>query len=147
MYTLVVCNFLFFQIADFLCNLIKDKLGIKARFDKPGTIQRMSMICASEVDLEEAYQAGKAAVEQVVQEKSGYMITLERTPGEKYRCTMGLIKLEHVANLRRIVPGEFINEDGNDATKEFLEWARPLIRPGLPKYARLKRVLVKKRLE
>lgn len=105
------------------------------------------MMCASEIDLEEAYQAGKTAVEQAVQGKSGYMIALERTPGDKYRCMMGLIKLEHVANLRRIVPDEFINKDGNDVTKEFLEWVRPLIRPGLPKYARLKRVLVKKKLE
>lgn len=134
-------------IADFLCNLIKDKLGIKARFDKPGTIQRVSMMCASEVDLEEGYEAGKAAVEQAAQGKSGYMITLERVPSDEYKCIIGLIMLEHVANLKRLVPDEFINEDGNDVTKEFLEWARPLIRPGLPKYARLKRVLVKKKLE
>jgi len=134
-------------IADFLCNLIKDKLEIKARFDKPGTIQRVSMMCASEVDLEEGYEAGKAAVEQAAKGKSGYMITLERAPSAEYKCTMGLIMLERVANLKRLVPDEFINEDGNDVTKEFLEWARPLIRPGLPKYARLKRVLVKKKLE
>jgi len=134
-------------IADFLCNLIKDKLGIKARFDKPGTIQRVSMMCASEVDLEEGYEAGKAAVEQSVQGKSGYMITLERASSEEYKCIIGLIMLEHVANLKRLVPEEFINEDGNDVTQEFLEWARPLIRPGLPRYARLKRVLVKKKLE
>lgn len=134
-------------VADFLCNLIKDKLGIKARFDKPGTIQRVSMMCASEVDLEEGYEAGKAAVEQAAQGKSGYMITLERVPSKEYKCTTGLIELGHVANLRRLVPDEFINKDGNDVTKEFLEWARPLIRPGLPEYARLKRILLKKKLE
>ena len=133
-------------IADFLCYLIKDKLGIKARFDKPGTIQRVSMMCASKIDLEEAYQAGQTAVKQAVQGKSGYMIALERAPGKKYRCTMGLIELKRVANLKRMVPNEFINKDGNDVTKKFLEWARPFMQPGLPKYARLKRVLVRKRL-
>lgn len=134
-------------IADFLCNLIKDKLGIKARFDKPGTIQRVSMMCASEVGLEEAYEVGKVAVERALQGKTGYMITLERLPSKEYKYTTGLIQLERVANQTRVVPDEFINKDGNDVTKEFLEWARPLIQPGLPEYTRLKRVLVKKRLE
>ena len=133
-------------IADLLCHLIKDRLGIKARFDKPGTIQRVSMMCASEVGLEEACQAGKTAVEQAVRGKSGYMITLERIPGRKYQCTMGLVELERVANRKRMVPDEFINQDGNDVTGEFLEWLRPLIRPGLTEYAHLKRVLVKKKL-
>jgi len=134
-------------IAELLCNLIKDKLGIKARFDKPGTIQRVSMMCASEAGLEEAYQAGKTAVERAVQGKSGYMITLERAPGKEYQCTMGMVELERVANRKRMVPDEFINKEGNDVTKEFLEWLRPLIRPGLSEYAHLKRVLVGKKLE
>lgn len=134
-------------IADFLCNMVEDKLGIKARFDKPGTIQRVSMICASEVDLEEACEVGKAAVELALQGESGYMITLKRTPGEKYKCITSRIKLEGVANQTRMVPDEFMNKDGNDVTEEFIEWARPLIRPGLLEYARLKKVLVKKKLE
>lgn len=133
-------------VADYLCNLIKDRLEIKARFDKPGTIQRVSMMCVSEVDTEEAYQVGRVAVEQALQGKSGYMITLERFPSDEYKYTTGLIKLEHVANLKKEMPNEFINDDGNDVTEEFLEWARPLIKPSLPKYARLKRVPVKKKL-
>lgn len=133
-------------VADYLCNLIKDRLKIKARFDKPGTIQRVSMMCVSEVDTEEAYQLGRVAVEQALQGKSGYMIILERFPSDEYKCTTGLMQLEHVANLKKKMPNEFINDDGNDVTKEFLEWARPLIKPGLPEYARLKRVTVKKKL-
>ncbi|MBA7571324.1 Pyrophosphate--fructose 6-phosphate 1-phosphotransferase [subsurface metagenome] len=133
-------------VADYLCNLIKDRLEIKARFDKPGTIQRVSMMCASEVDTEEAYQVGRVAVEQALQGKSGYMITLERFPSDEYKYTTGLMQLEHVANLKKEIPNEFINDDSNDVTEEFLEWARPLIKPGLPEYARLKRVPVKKKL-
>ena len=134
-------------IADYFCNMIDDKLGIKARSDKPGTIQRVSMMCASEVDLEEACEVGKVAVELALQGKSGFMITLERPLGKKYKCTTGRIKLEGVANLTRMVPDEFMNKDGNDVTEEFIEWARPLIRPGLPEYARLKRILIKKKLK
>lgn len=134
-------------VADYLCRLVKDRLAIKARFDKPGTIQRVSMVCASEVDLEEAYEVGKEAVQRVLEGKSGCMITLKRMPGEEYKCAKGSIAFGQVANLERLMPDEFINGDGNDVTGEFLEWARPLVRPGLPEYARLRRTLVEKRLD
>ena len=104
------------------------------------------MVCASEVDIEEAYRAGRAAVEQALQGKSGHMIALERSPGDRYRCATGLVRLEDVANLKRSLPDEFISGDGNDVTEAFLAWARPLIAPGLPEYARLRRVPVTKKL-
>jgi 6-phosphofructokinase 1 len=104
------------------------------------------MVCASEVDIAEAYEAGRLAVDKAVRGESGYMISLERMPGQKYHCTMGTVALGKVANARRTVPDEFINKDGNDVTPEFVEWLRPLLKPELPQYARLKRVLVAKRL-
>jgi len=134
-------------VADILCRLITDQLGIKARFDKPGTIQRVSMVCASEVDLEESYLVGTAAMEMALEGKSGYMVTLKRPKGKKYRGATSMIELERVANVERLMPDEFVSEDGNDVTAEFLEWLKPLIRPGLPKYAHLKKVPVKKKLD
>lgn len=133
-------------VADFLSNVIKTDLGIKARFDKPGTIQRVSMVCASEVDIEEAYEAGRTAVDKAIRGETGYMISLKRTPGKKYQCTMGMVELGKVANVRRMVPDEFISQDGNDVTPAFMDWLRPLIKPGLPRYAHLKRVMVGKRV-
>ncbi len=133
-------------VADYLCRLVANRLAIKARADKPGTIQRVSMVCASEVDIEEAYEVGKEAVQLVLEGKSGYMITLKREPGEEYKCAKGTIALEEVANKERLMPDEFINGDGNDVTAEFLGWARPLIQPELPEYAHLRRILVEKKL-
>jgi 6-phosphofructokinase 1 len=85
-------------------------------------------------------------VDKAVRGESGYMISLQRMPGKKYQCAMGMVALGKVANARRTVPDEFINKDGNDVTPAFVEWLRPLIKPELPEYARLKRVLVRKRL-
>jgi len=133
-------------VADFLSNVIKTDLGIKARFDKPGTIQRVSMVCASEVDIEEAYEAGRTAVDKAIRGETGYMISLQRTPGKKYQCTMGMVELGKVANVRRTVPDEFISQDGTDMTPAFIDWLRPLIKPGLPAYAHLKRLRVEKRV-
>ncbi len=133
-------------VSSYLSNLVKDKIGIKARFDKPGTIQRVSMVCASKIDLEEAYQVGQFAIEQAIEGKSGYMVSLERLPGRNYTCVANLVELDSIANLVRMVPDEFINEEGNDVTEKFIDWARPLIEPGLLDYAHFKRVLVKKKL-
>lgn len=124
-------------VADFLCDAIATNLGIKARFDKPGTIQRMSILAASPVDQEEAYLVGQEAVAAAVDGVSGQMITLVRESNSPYRVTTGLAPLEQVANAEKCVPPEFINERGNHVTETFLEYARPLIGGDLPPYVRL----------
>jgi 6-phosphofructokinase 1 len=55
---------------------------------------------------------------------------------------MGTVDLEAVANAEKLVPPEFINEEGNDVTQAFLDYARPLIGGPLPPYARLERIRV-----
>jgi 6-phosphofructokinase len=133
-------------VADYLCHLIADNLKLKARFDKPGTIQRVSMVCASEVDLEEAYEVGRKAVSEALAGKSGQMITLLREPGDEYRCSTGTIPLSQVANKAQFLPDNFISLDGNDVTQAFVNWLEPLLSPGLPVYAHLRGTLVDKKL-
>jgi 6-phosphofructokinase 1 len=120
-----------------VCDIISEGLKIKARWDKPGTIQRVSMAAASPVDLEEAYQVGREAVRHAVEGRDGHMVTLVRESNTPYRCRTGLTPLERVANAERRVPDEFISPDGNDVTDAFLAYARPLIGPSLAPYARL----------
>lgn len=132
-------------VAATMCDMIAEGLKIKARWDKPGTIQRVSMLAASPVDLEEAYQAGRAAVRHAVDGQDGHMVTLVRESSEPYRWTTGLAPLEKIANAERKVPDAFIAPDGNDVTEAFLAYARPLIGPPLPHYARLERTKVPQR--
>jgi 6-phosphofructokinase 1 len=134
-------------IADFLCGLIRDELKLKARFDKPGTIQRVSIVCASDVDIEEAYMVGRAAVQMSLEGKSGCMVTLKRMPAKEYKSITGSIAFEQVANKEKLMPDRFIGSEANDVTEQFIKWAKPLIEPGLPKYARLKKAMVQKRLD
>ncbi len=129
-----------------LCDLIASELKLKARFDKPGTIQRVSGLLASPVDVEEAYRVGREAVRRAVAGSSGYMVTIVRQPGPAYRSTLGLASLERVANGVRTVPDAFIAPGGNDVTPAYLDYIRPLIGPPLPPYARLARVAVPARL-
>lgn len=133
-------------VADYLCDQIASNLGIKARFDKPGTIQRMSMLAVSPVDQQEAYLVGQMAVRQSCEGVSDKMVTLERKPGAEYQCATGLAPLAEVANAEKPVPDEFINEEGNFVTDAFLEYARPLIGPPLASYPRLELKRVAKKL-
>ena len=130
-------------VAQYLCDVVANGLKIKARWDKPGTIQRVSIIGASEADLLEAYTVGQMAVRHAVEGKTDYMVTLVREPGAEYRCITGLVELEKVALGTKVVPEEFINEAGNGVTDAFIEYARPLIGGPLPEYARLAKIPVK----
>jgi len=129
-------------VGEFLANLIKDKLGLKARVDKPATTQRSAGDRVSSTDEEEAYRVGQTAVREAVNEKSGYMVALLREEGKEYHCRAELVPLEEVANVRKDVPDEYINSAGNDVTPKFLDYAQPLIGAPLHPYVRLKKVFL-----
>ncbi len=125
-------------VGDYLVSLIVQRLGIKARFDKAGTIQRVFGLAQSSVDVAEARMAGAAAVRWACEGVTDQMVTLERVSRDPYRCDVALAPLEQVANAERPMPDEFINAEANDVTPAFLEYACPLIGGPLPPYARLK---------
>ncbi len=126
-------------VGDYLCRVIKEQLGLKARFDKAGTVQRSFMAAASSVDLREAALVGEAAVREAVGGVSDRMITIERVSDDPYESRTGLVELAKVANAERLLPEEFLSPSGNDVTEAFVAYARPLIGEALPAYARLAR--------
>jgi len=133
-------------VGDFLCNTISNNLKLKARFDKPGTVQRVSMALVSEVDLNEAYMVGQKAVQYAVEGVRDKMVSLVREDSEEYICNTGLVELEKVAAAEKLVPDEFINENNNGVTEKFYKYARPLIGGALLEYTRLKSYPVPKKL-
>ena len=133
-------------VGDYLVNLISEKLKIKARYDKPGTIQRVSMQCASQVDLDEAYSVGKAALSKAIEGESDKMVTLVRKRNNPYSSDTGLVDLEKIALKTRKVPDEFINKNSNFVTKEFVDYVTPLIGGPLPEYARLRKEKLERKL-
>lgn len=123
--------------ASALAALLSRALGIKARYDKPGTLQRMAMALASPVDLEEAYAAGATAVRYALEGKNGMMVGLVRSPGAVYRCDFVPVDLREVANRVRLLPPEYLGGDPFDIDPSFIDYAAPLIGPPLLPYARL----------
>ena len=133
-------------VAGVLCRLVKSRLGLKARFDKAGTIQRVFMATASPVDVQEAALVGEMAVRHAVEGVTDRMVTLERTADEPYQCTTGLVELAKVANLERPLPDEFLSPSGNDVTAAFTRYAAPLLGGPLPPYVRLAKYPVARRV-
>jgi 6-phosphofructokinase 1 len=116
--------------------LIEEKLKLRARFNKPGTLQRASGGCVSNVDWDEAYLVGKTAVRSAVDGARDVMVTLLRRPGPAYSCSTGLAPLTSIANAERRLPPDFLDGEGH-ITPAFMDYARPLIGGDLPLYATL----------
>jgi 6-phosphofructokinase len=98
-----------------------------ARFNVLGTDQRTSMIYASTVDMEEAYQVGKKAVHVALQDGGGYMATILRDAGPIYRVRYDKVPLEQVANSERSFPAAWLAPSRADVTDDFVRYARPLL--------------------
>ena len=133
-----------------LANTVKSELGVKTRGIELSLLQRCAAHCASGTDINEAFMAGKAAVEAMLKGETDKMVGFEceRKDGV-YSCSTKLFELSDVANYENKVPLSWINEAGNDVTEEFVKYALPLIngetpmvkKDGLPDFASLKRVL------
>lgn len=117
----------FGDVGTYLATLVIEKLGIKARSEKPGILGRASMSHVSAVDVAEAIEVGKKAVEAVLEEKTGYMIGIERLMTNPYQARTTLIPIHEVMMHEKTMPKTFINEAGNDVTEAFITWCRPLI--------------------
>lgn len=130
-------------VSDYAAALLKGRLELKVRMDKPNYLQRSMMVCASPVDLEEAYRVGRQAVKEAVAGRIEGMATLIRDAGPEYHCSVGIASLEGIANREKKLPPEFMNEAGNSPTEAFLSYARPLLGdpwPPMP-YVRLAKYL------
>lgn len=121
-----------------MCRLIQRELGLRSRYDKPGSLQRMSMLTASSVDLAEAEEVGRAAVRLALQGKTDLMVTLVRESDEPYSWHTGSAPLAQVANRQRLLPDVFLTAEGRGTTAAFKRYALPLLGPEpLPSYVRL----------
>jgi 6-phosphofructokinase len=124
-------------VAELLCAHVAERLKLKARFDKPATIQRMLTACHSETDLNEAEMAGEHAVALATAGVTGQMVTLVRDSDDPYVCGVGHAALSKVANQVRFLGEGFIEEHA--VTPTFRTYAEPLLGAPLPRYPRLAR--------
>ncbi len=107
--------------------LIKDQLGIKVRSVEINVLQRCAGHMTSTTDLDEAFSLGQRAVSLAEQGNTGFMTTLVRTSNNPYTCSVSSAPVSIIANKAKNVPLEWINEAGNDVTREMTDYLAPLI--------------------
>ena len=139
-------------LAGMLAEIIKKEIGAKVRGIELSLLQRCGAHLASQTDIDESFMAGKAAVENAVAGLTDKMVGFERSyEGGAYVCRTKLFDLVDVANTEKKVPIEWINAQHNGVEQAFIDYALPLIQGetrmkkenGLPRFAKLKKVLAK----
>lgn len=128
-------------LGDLLANALKEKAGIKrVRADTFGYLQRSFPGVVSATDAFEARLVGEAAVRAAVEEDiSSGSIAIKRNKTKRYGITLEVVPLRKVAKETRSMPKAFISKSGNDVTKAFIDYARPLVGE-LPPCARFKQL-------
>ena len=140
-------------LAVMLAEEVKKHLEVKVRGIELSLLQRCGAHLASLTDINEAFNAGRVAVESAVAGETDKMVAFVRSEDEKgaYRCDYELLPLSSVANYEKKVPLAWINSTQNGLTHDFIDYALPLIQGepelplenSLPRYAKLKKVLAK----
>lgn len=142
-------------VAPVVAGIIRDNLGYKYHWAVSDYLQRSARHVASKTDVDQAYAVGAAAVELALAGKSGVMPVIKRVSNNPYRWKIGETSLGRVANREKMMPKSYISADGFGITPAARRYLAPLIRgedyppygsDGLPKYVRMRKVLVRKKL-
>lgn len=141
-------------VAPVVANIVREGLGLKYHWAVADYLQRSARHIASKTDVEQAYAMGRAAVEMALAGKNSVMPTIVRKSSQPYVWVVGEAPLSEVANVEKMMPAEFISEDGFGITQACRDYLTPLIqgedyppyKDGLPQYVTLKHATVEKKL-
>jgi 6-phosphofructokinase 1 len=141
-------------VAPRIASLVRNRFGYRCHWAVADYLQRAARHLASRVDVEQAYAVGKAAVELAVKGSTAVMPIIVRKSDRPYRWTIGTGQLKDIANREKMMPREYITDDGFHITRRCRDYLAPLIvgedpppfRNGLPLYVRLKNTPVPKKL-
>lgn len=141
-------------VAPVIAELVKSKLGYKYHWAVADYLQRAARHIASKSDVEQAYALGVKAVEFAIAGHNAVMPTVVRKSDDPYEWEIGMANLADVANVEKMMPKNYISEDGMHITEECRRYLQPLIqgedyppfKNGLPDYVVLDNAPVAKKL-
>ena len=113
--------------AHYLANYVHEKLNIKTRAIELSTLQRSAAHITSKIDVDEAFAVGGATVKEADEGSSGVMVVIDRVSDDPYQSTTRVFDVHRIANDEKRVPRNWINEEGDYVTEEFVDYAYPLI--------------------
>jgi 6-phosphofructokinase 1 len=141
-------------VAPLIAQLVQEKLKQKYHWAVADYLQRSARHIASKTDVLQSYAVGKAAVELAIKGRSGVMPIIVRKSSKPYRWAIGVAELKDIANAEKMMPRDFITEDGFHITAKCRQYLEPLVqgedyppyRNGLPAYVTLRNAAVPKKL-
>lgn len=108
-------------------NLVKNRIGCKARSIELNLPQRCAAHIASLTDIEESVGVGKAAVDCAISGKTAQMMTINRKDKAEYSVYYDSADISGIANAVRSVPLDFANDTKNGVTEDCISYLLPLI--------------------
>lgn len=117
--------------ARYLAEKINREVGCKTRAIEFNSLQRCASHIVSRVDITEAFQVGGAAVKAAHEGETGKMIILKRISDDPYICVTDIYDVHKIANIEKKVPREWITQEGDYVTPEFINYIKPLIQAEL----------------
>lgn len=113
----------------YLENLVRDRLGVKARSVELNVSQRCSASLISATDQKEAVSAGRFGIQAALNGETGKMVSFVRRQAEdgSYQMECGLEDVNLICNEEKEVPAEWITENGSDVSDEFIKYVTPLV--------------------
>ncbi len=130
----------------FLAQYLGKTLGVKARGIELNTPQRAAAHIQSKQDIDEAFKMGETAVRAAKNGKTAQMAVIIREADEPYSYKTDTADIKGIANVEKVIPQEWIINDGTYVSEEFIKYARPLIegqadlvtKNGLPVHLKIK---------
>lgn len=122
--------------------MVSEKIGVKVRSVEVNILQRCAAHLLSKTDIDEAFAQGCHGVTLAENGITGSMVCLRRLSNTPYTVDYTHADIKDIANEAKAVPRQWINEAGNDITRELIDYISPLIQgectityqKGLPVY-------------
>lgn len=113
----------------YLENLVRNRLGVKARSVELNVSQRCCASLISQCDQQEAVAAGRFGVRAALNGETGKMVSFIRKEDAdgSYKMECGLEDVNLICNEEKGVPKEWIISHGSDVSEEFLKYIMPLV--------------------
>ena len=114
-------------VAPRIAEMINKKLKYKYHWAVSDYLQRSARHISSQIDLDQAYAVGKAAVKYAISGENSIMPVIVRKNAKPYVWEIGKVELSKVANVEKKIPRNFISKDGLGITQSCKNYLRPLI--------------------
>ncbi len=120
------------NLAHQVASLLTERLGVRARSEKPGLLGRSSALDVVPLDRQASWLCGQRAIHHAVAGMSGRMLTIESLSDAADEIAIGSAPFEAVSRAEHALEETHIHPDGNDVTEAFLAYVRPLVGPIQP---------------